>query len=66
MPPLPFREDLTGRRRSTLLFFFVASLLSAGAISLNGKIPSFRIVLFSLAVASACVAIFTLAPFPAR
>ena len=63
MPVLPFREDLTDRRRSTLLFFFIAALLSAGAISLDGKIPSFRTVLFALAVASAGVAIFLLLRF---
>jgi heme/copper-type cytochrome/quinol oxidase subunit 4 len=63
MPLLPFREDLTGRRRSTLLFFFIAALLSAGAISLDRKIPSFRTVLFALAVASAGVAILLLLHF---
>ena len=63
MPLLPFRDDLTGRRRSTLLFFFIAALLSAGTISLGRKIPSFRTVLFALAVASAGVAIFLLLRF---
>ena len=63
MPLLPFRDDLTGRRRSTLLFFFIAALLSAGTISLDRKIPSFRTVLFALAVASAGVAIFLLLRF---
>ena len=63
MPLLPFRDDLTGRRRSTLLFFFIAALLSACAISLVGTLPSFRALLFAIAIGSAGVAVVFLLRF---
>jgi heme/copper-type cytochrome/quinol oxidase subunit 4 len=63
MSRLRFRDDLTDGRRNTLFFFFIAVLQSAGSISLAAKIPSFRTLLFVLAVASAGVAIFLLLRF---
>jgi uncharacterized membrane protein len=45
------------------LLFYIAALISASAISLGGKILSFRTVLFALAVASAGVAILLLLRF---
>ena len=58
-----FRDDLTGRRRSALLLFYIPALISAGTIILPGKIPLLRTVLFVVAVASAGAAIFFLLRF---
>ena len=63
MPLVRFEDSLNNRRRSALLLFYIASLLSASAISLIGKIHSLRTFLFALAVASAGVAIFFLLRF---
>ena len=49
-------HELSDGRRSALLFFYIAALISASAISLAAKIPSFRTLLFALAVDSAGVA----------
>jgi hypothetical protein len=63
MSLIRFRDDLTDRRLSGLLFFYIPALISASAISLLGKIPSLRTVLFVIAVATAGVAIFFLLRF---
>lgn len=63
MPLLRFQENLAGRRRNALVAFYIAALLSAGTISLVGQIPSFRVLLFALAIGSAGVAVFFLLRF---
>src|SRR5260370_9250695 len=63
MPFLHVRDNLAEGRRTGLSFFYIAAFLSAIAISLVGKIPSFRTILFALAVASAGAAIFFLLRF---
>ena len=63
MPVPRFQNNLADHRRSALLFFYTGALLSASAIGLIGRIPSFRTPLFALAVASAGVAIFLLVRF---
>ncbi len=63
MPHQPFRDELADRRRTTLLFFYLAALLSVIAVSLAGRIPSFRTPLLALAVAGAGAAILFLLRF---
>ena len=58
-----FRSQLAHRRRNSLLLFYVAAILSALAVSLVGRAPSFRPVLLSFAVAAAVTAIFFLLRF---
>jgi hypothetical protein len=60
---LPHSQDSTADRRNALLVFYVAALLSAGIIGLAGKIPSFRPLLFALAIASAGGAVVFLLRF---
>lgn len=55
--------SFTGRRRIALLVLYVAALFSTGTISLVGKIPSFRVLLFSIAIGSAAVAVVFLLRF---
>lgn len=50
---MSLQDNLLDRRRNALLVFYVAALLSACAVSLVGKIPSFRTLLFALAIGSA-------------
>lgn len=63
MPHQPFRNALADRRRTTLSLFYLTALLSITAVSLAGKIPSFRTFLFVLAVAGAGAAILLLLRF---
>ena len=63
MPQQPFRNELADRRRTTLLLFYLAALLSVIAVSVAAKIPSFRTFLFFLAVAGAGTAIVSLLRF---
>ncbi len=63
MPQQPFRDELADRRRTTLLLFYLAALFSVTAVSLTAKIPSFRTLLFVLAVAGAGAAILLLLRF---
>ncbi len=63
MPHQPFRDELADHRRSTILLFYLAALLSVIAISLVAKIPSSRTLLFALAATSAGAAIFFLLRF---
>ena len=58
-----FQCSLTDGRRSAVLVFYVAALFSACTISLVGKIPSFRALLFALAIGSAGVAVLFLLRF---
>ena len=60
MPQQPFRDNLANRRRTTLLLFYFAALLSVIAISLVGRILSLRTPLLALAVAGAGAAILFL------
>lgn len=50
---MPLQDTLLDRRRNALLVFYIAALLSACAVGLVGKIPSFRALLFALAIGSA-------------
>jgi len=63
VPHQPFRGELADRRRTTLLLFYVAALLSVIGVSLAGRIPSFRTFLLVLAVAGAAAAILFLLRF---
>jgi len=63
VPHQPFRDELADRRRITLLLFYLAALLSVIAVSLAGRIPSFRTFLLVLAVAGAGAAILFLLRF---
>lgn len=61
--PLQFRDNLPHRRRSALLLFYVAALVSAIATSVVGKVQSFHAPVLALAVAAAGTAILFLLRF---
>lgn len=63
MPLLSSQDSLPNRRNTALLIFYAAALFSACTISLVGKIPSFRAILFALAIGSAAVAVLFLLRF---
>jgi heme/copper-type cytochrome/quinol oxidase subunit 4 len=63
VPQQPYRDELADRRRTTLLLFYLAALLSVIAISLVGRALSFRTLLLVLAVAGAGAAILFLLRF---
>jgi FtsH-binding integral membrane protein len=63
VPHQPFRDELADRRRTTLLLFYLAALVSVIAVSLAGRIPSFRAFLLVLAVAGVGAAVFFLLRF---
>ena len=63
MPQQPFRDELADRRRTTLLLFYLAALLSVIAVSLAAKIPSLRTFLFVLAATGTGTAILFLLRF---
>ena len=63
MPLLRFQVNWADRRQSALLVFYIAAFFSACAISLVGKIPSFRALLFALAIGSAGIAVVFLLRF---
>jgi len=63
LPQQPFRDELAGRRRTTLLLFYLAALFSVIAVSLVAQIPSLRTFLFILAVAGAGTTILLLLRF---
>lgn len=56
----PFPDDLASRRRTTLLLFYLATLLSVIAISLVGRILPRRTPFLVLAVVGAAAAILFL------
>lgn len=58
-----FRDNLPHRRRSALLLFYVAALVSAILISAVGKVQSIQAPLFILAVVAAGAAILFLLRF---
>ncbi|MFZ0646424.1 MAG: hypothetical protein WA690_13555 [Candidatus Acidiferrales bacterium] len=57
MSQQPFRDELAHRRKTTLLLFYLAALLSVIAVSFATRIPSLRTFLFVLALAGAGTAI---------
>jgi heme/copper-type cytochrome/quinol oxidase subunit 4 len=59
----PLRDVLADRRRTALLLFYLAALLTVIAISLVGSILSFRTPLLALAVVGAGAAILFLLRF---
>ena len=61
--PLLRSRDIIADRRNALLVFYITALLSAVITGLAGKIPSFRALLFALAIASAGVAVVFLLRF---
>ena len=63
MPLGAFQDELTYRRRTSLLLFYVAAILSAVALTLVDKAPSLRTVLLSFAVVGAGTAIWFLLRF---
>ena len=63
MPQQPIRDELADRRRTALLLFYVAALLSVVALSLVGRILPFRVPLLALAVVGAGAAILFLLRF---
>jgi len=63
VPQQLFQDELGDRRRTTLLFFYLAALLSVIAISLAGRILPFRTPLLALSVAGAGAAILFLLRF---
>ncbi len=63
MPHQPFRDELANRRRTTLILFYFVALLSVIAVSLVGRILSFRTPLLVLAAVGAGVAILLLLRF---
>jgi heme/copper-type cytochrome/quinol oxidase subunit 4 len=63
VPHQPFRDELADRRRTTLVLFYLAALLSVIALSLVGKILPFRTPLLVLAILGAGTAILTLLRF---
>ena len=63
MPQQPFRDELAERRRTTLLSFYSAAVLSVLAVTLSGRIPTFRSPLLVLSVLGAVTTIFLLLRF---
>jgi len=63
VPRQPFQDELANRRRTTLLLFYLAALLSVIAISLVSRILPFRAPLLALAVVGAVTAILLLLRF---
>jgi heme/copper-type cytochrome/quinol oxidase subunit 4 len=63
MPVESFRDSLAERRRYALVLFYCSALVSAIAITVVAKGPTFRTLLFALAVAGAGTAILFLLRF---
>ena len=63
MPEKPIRDELADRRRTALLLFYVAALLSVVALSLVGRILPYRVPLLALAAVGAGAAILFLLRF---
>jgi heme/copper-type cytochrome/quinol oxidase subunit 4 len=59
----PFRDELAVRRKTTLLFFYLAAVLSVVAVSLAARVLSFHTPLLGMAVAAATAAILFLLRF---
>jgi len=63
MPLLSSQDGLANRRNIALLVFYTAALFSACTISLVGKIPAFRALVFAFAIGGAAVAVLFLIRF---
>jgi hypothetical protein len=63
MPAESFNDPHSERRRSALSLFYFSALVSAIAIALVANVPTFRALLFALAIAGAGVAILFLLRF---
>jgi heme/copper-type cytochrome/quinol oxidase subunit 4 len=63
VPLQPFRDELANRRRTTLLLFYLAAVLSVVAVSLAARVVSFHTTLLVMAVVGATVAILFLLRF---
>ena len=63
MPHQPFRDELAERRKTTLLSFYSAAVVSVLAFALLGRIPTFRSPLLVLSVLGAVTTIFLLLRF---
>jgi heme/copper-type cytochrome/quinol oxidase subunit 4 len=63
MPLESLSHPLAERRRSALFLFYASALVSAIAITLAAKVPTFRTLLFAFAVAGAGTAILFLLRF---
>ena len=57
------QASLANRRNIALLVFYTAALLSACTLSLVGKGPAFRALLFAFAIGGAAVAVLFLIRF---
>jgi len=63
LPRPPFRDEVVGHRRSTLLYFYLGVVFSFLAVVLTEKLPSFRSPLLAIAVVGAGLAIVCLLHF---
>ena len=63
MPHQPFRDQLAERRRTTLLLFYSAAVLSVVAVTLAGRISSLHTLLLAFGLLGAVAAIFLLLRF---
>jgi heme/copper-type cytochrome/quinol oxidase subunit 4 len=63
VPHQPFRDELADHRKTRLLLFYLAALLSVIAVSLADRILPFRPPLLVMAVAGAMAAILFLLRF---
>jgi hypothetical protein len=63
MPIQSLPDNLTNRRRTSLLSFYMAALVSATSIGLVSGNPSFRKLLLSLAITGAAASIWFLLRF---
>src|SRR5712664_769917 len=63
MPLETFRDEVANRRRTSLLAFYLATILSATSLSVAGSDQSLRKPLLSLAVAGAAAAVWFLLRF---
>jgi hypothetical protein len=63
VPHQPFRDELAGRRKTTLLAFYSAAVLSVLAVALSSRLPTFSSPLLGLSVLGAVTTIFLLLRF---
>jgi hypothetical protein len=63
VPHQPFRDQLAERRRTILLLFYSAAVLSVIAVTFADKTPSLRTPMLALGVVGAVAAIFLLLRF---
>jgi len=63
VPHQPVRDQLAERRRTMLLLFYSAAILSVITVTLAGRTPSLRTPLLALGAIGAATAIFLLLRF---